>query len=137
MASRALSQEPVYPWLYNIFCGIDIVLPLVSSIGYLVVPYGTVQHFGGVSSPSANFWCMLTAAGDILVAYLCFEGLRRGRRNPDIRRIVVRSVCLYTFIHCGIFWYSHHFIEPQANAIISFYPISMAITATSVFLWGR
>lgn len=114
----------------------NMLLPAISSIAYLFVPRGTILHFSGTPSPTAEFWCMTVAAGDLLVAYLSYIGFTEGTKNSLVRRIVVRSTFVYTILHMSAFWYAHVFLEPQLNAFVPFYPLSILMVIGQMLAWG-
>ena len=56
-------QADLRSWPLTIFLFLAVVTPLPSIVLYVTQPTGTVVFFNGVPSPTASFWCSLTASG--------------------------------------------------------------------------
>lgn len=135
MASSA-AASPGLSLMQKIYLWVGFLTPIPSIALYVLVPGGTVKHFGGQISNSSKFWCSLTASGDAVIAYLMLTGILDKGKNPWLFKLIVRSSFLYSIFHFGGFWYWHTFGEkhPQGAAM---YPTALAMCLAALIAWGR
>jgi hypothetical protein len=133
--SRAL--PPSFTVLQKAYLISGTVMPLLSCVAYGAVPAGTVEYFGGASSPAATYWCSRTLAADALYAHSCWWVLRSHTKGLDGRgllRQLVRSCFLYGMLHFGSFWYDHLYVRRHPDP--SLYPVALLMGLAATAAWG-
>lgn len=128
-----MAAPPLTP-LQKAYFWTGALLPIPSIALYVLTPGGTVQHFNGEATPTAKFWCSVTASGDAVVSYLMFTAIVS--KSAEVRRLVIRANWLYALFHFGAFWYWHA-IGGAAHKNGLMYPISISITTAALLAWGR
>jgi hypothetical protein len=117
--------------LFLLFGGLG---PISGIIPYVFVPGFTVAFFNGEPSPTANFWCSLTASADLTVSFLCLSALFSA--SLAVKQLAVRSFFVYAASHFGIFWFwSFH-----GNALPMYWnfvlPSAILLALAALVLWG-
>ena len=121
--------------LQRAFLAFGAVLAAPSIVMYALRPSGTVAHFGGTPSESADMWCSIQSSGDILMAFVgtwaCFS------HDTRVTVAAVRASALYTLFHVGGFWYWHsQGTEPHPSGA-GVYAFSFALAGAALAAWGR
>lgn len=116
----------LYLWLL-------IILPWFSSLLYIFFPNETIKHFGGIPTPSAEFWVQVVASGDILIGFLAFVGLRT--RNNEVLKLILQAIAIYNLFHMSTFWYDHTFRKAHPNGP-AFYIILLVTSIIACGWWG-
>lgn len=117
---------------YMAVCG---TLAFVSVPLYVFVPFGTAQNFsGGDMAPMPReqaWWVQTVAAGDLLVAYLCWVAFWQ-HKNRVVTTLVMRGVAVYTLLHMLAFWRG----AVLAGKSVATYAVSVAIVLAALAAWG-
>ena len=121
------------PDLLVIFLWLTMILPWFSSLLYLFVPDGTIRYFGGIPTPSGEFWVQVVASGDIVIGFLALSGLKT--RNSEVLKLIFRAICVYNIFHISTFWYNHTFREPHPSGS-TFYIVLSIISVIACGWWG-
>jgi hypothetical protein len=121
--------------LQRLYFWLGALAPIPSILLYVIVPGGTVEFFGGTSSPSADFWCSIAASGDAVVVALCWCVLK----NPNdmvLRQSVLWTNAIYSLFHFGGFARAHYMMEPQPMGPFM-YIVNILIFWAAYLAWGR
>ena len=106
----------------------------LSSVFYILLPSGTTQYFGGIPTKSSQLWTQLTAAGDLLISYLCWIGYRNST-NDYLRTIIVRGMGIYSWVHFGLFLHHHKFVQKHPKGAFP-YLGGLVLSTAAVIKWG-
>lgn len=107
--------------------------PLSGIVPYLFIPSETVALFGGVSSPSADFWCTLTASADATISFICASALLS--ESLAIKQLAIRAFWVYAISHFGIFeWWA--FVGPLPVYWHAVLWSAIASATAALVLWG-
>ena len=121
--------------LQRLYFWAGVLLPLPSICLYVFSPSGTVKHFGGTSSPSADFWCTLAASGDAWVSIM-FYSVLKNPSNLVLRQSVLWGNAIYSLFHFGGFLRAHYKMEPHPSGPYM-YIGSIIISWAAYLAWGR
>jgi len=119
--------------LEKVFWWSAFLAPLPSIALYALTPAGTVQHFNGEPSPTASFWCSVTASGDAYVAWMALMVLLNFH-DTKLKKMVLRGNWIYSVLHFGAFWFWHRHGAAHPNPAM--YPVALAIATAGLVAWG-
>jgi len=112
-----------------------MLLPLPSIALYVIVPAGTVEHFGGTPTPTAQFWCTLAATGDAMFSANCWSVLSHST-NVELRKSLLWVNAIYASFHFGGYLSAHCMFEPHPGGP-GLYIFGLVTTWLAYFVWGR
>lgn len=127
-----MTAAPPLTALQRAYFWTGAVLPIPSIALYVLTPGGTVQHFNGVVTNAAKFWCSVAASGDAVVSFLMFAAIYT--KSAEVRKLVLRANWLYALFHFGAFWYWHTYGDAHKSGLM--YPFSIGITTAALVAWG-
>jgi hypothetical protein len=119
--------------LLTIYLWLLVILPWLSSLLYIFFPGDTMKHFGGVRTPSGEFWVQVVASGDVVIGFLALVGLRT--HNSEVLKLVLQAIAIYNIFHMSTFWYDHAFRKAHPNGP-AFYIILLISSIMACGWWG-
>lgn len=94
-----------------------------------------MEYFGGMPTPTSEFWCTIAASADVMFSALCWTVLAYPT-NVELRKSVLWVNALYALFHFGGFLRAHYMFEPHPHGT-SFYICGLISTWAAYLAWGR
>ena len=132
---HASTMEGGLTKMQRIYFWFGVLLPLPSIALYVLVPEGTVEHFGGTPSPTSRFWCTIAASGDAMFSVLCWAVLSHPN-NLELRQSVLFGNAVYSVFHFGGFLRAHFLTEPHPRGP-TLYIFGLVTAWLAYIAWGR
>ena len=121
--------------LFRAYMALGGTLAAVSVPLYVFVPFGTAQTFSGGDMPpmprEQAWWVQTVAAGDMMVAYMCWVAFWR-YKDTALRATIMRGVSLYTVLHMAAFARG----AVLAGKSVAPYVASVGMVVGALLAWG-